>query len=144
MPKGTAVFHVGISDGEVGDRTLYLARAKYKFADDGGVAGNINLFGGLVIPSGAVVIEAGLDVITILASGGAPTVALQLEAAGDLQAAAAFNGAPWSTVGRKNLLPQTWATSVKTTAARDIIAVIAAANLTGGEFDVYLRYLLPV
>jgi hypothetical protein len=61
------------------------------------------------------VIEGGfIDVQTILASVGAPTGALQAEPAGDLQAAAAFNGAPWSTVGRKSIIPAfTGATTVK-------------------------------
>lgn len=144
MPQGTAVFHHGIGDGEVGERTLYLARAKYKFSDDGGAISSIALFRDVVIPAGAIIVEGGLDVIVSPTSGGAATLGLTLESAGDLIAAAAISGAPWSTLGRKNLIPQTWATSVKTTAARDVLAVVGAFALTAGEFDVYLKYVLPV
>ena len=143
MPKGTSTFTPVILDGDRAARVEVIARCKYKFSDDAGAIGDINLFGEAAIPSGAVIIEAGLDVIVAPTSGGAPTVALKIEGAGDLQAAAAISGAPWSTTGRKNLIPQGFATSVKTTAARDVVMTIATATLTAGEFDVYLKYLVP-
>jgi hypothetical protein len=120
------------------------AQATYDFAVDGGVIGNINLLGSTDIPVGAVILRALLDVITPPTSAGSTaTIALTVESAGDLQAAAVVSGAPWSTVGRKSLTPQTPATSVKTTAARDIVAAIAVQNLTAGKFTVLLEYVDP-
>jgi hypothetical protein len=70
-------------------------------------------------------------------------VAVQVEAANDIVNAAAVSGAPWSTTGRKSVIPVfTGATTVLTTAARDISIVIAAAALTAGQFDVVLFYVV--
>lgn len=124
--------------------SLQVARASYDFAADGGAVGAVNLFNALtqdVIPANAVIIGGWIDVITPLTSGGAATVRLDLEAAGDLLAAAAVSGAPWSTAGRKAILPVFTAdSSLRTTAARNIVATIATAALTAGKFDVYLVY----
>jgi hypothetical protein len=120
-------------------------RVRYDFAVEGGGVGTIGLAGATVVPSGAVVLGGFVDVVTPPTSGGAGTLALQVEAAGDLVAAAAVSGAPWSTTGRKSVLPVfTGASSLKTTAARDISAVIAAAALTAGVVDVYLFYVETV
>jgi hypothetical protein len=52
------------------------------------------------------------------------------------------SGAPWSTTGRKSVIPVfTGATSLKTTAARDVSIVIGTAALTAGGFTVYLAYI---
>lgn len=127
----------------VGDhRPLMRARFRYSFATDGGAVGTLTLRGD-PLPSGALVLGGYIDVTTALTSGGAATVALQLEGAGDLQAAAAITGAPWSTTGRKSIVPAfTGATSVLTTAARSVAAAIAVAALTAGAFDVYLFYVV--
>ena len=116
------------------------AVATYDFAVDGGAISTIALLGVTGIPTGAIVLQAFVDVLTIPVGVGA-SIALQCEAAGDLQAAAAISGAPWSTAGRKNLIAQDGSTSLKTTAARDISAVISAAVLTAGKFTVYAQYI---
>jgi len=83
-------------------------------------------------------------VTTLLTSGGAATAGLQVESAGDLVAATVVSGAPWSTTGRKSIIPvMTGATAIKLTAARDISLVIGAFALTAGVFGVYLYYLDP-
>jgi hypothetical protein len=119
---------------------LRVTRARYDFAAAGGAVGAINLLpAGAELPGGAVVLGGLVDVVTPPTSGGAATLALAVEGAGDLVAAAAVSGAPWSTAGRKSLLPAfTGATSVKTTAARNVVATVATAALTAGVFDVYL------
>ena len=120
-------------------------RARYDFAVDGGAVGTIALVGATVIPSGAVVLGGFVDVITPPTSGGAGTAAIQVEAANDVVAAAAVSGAPWSTTGRKSVIPAfTGASSLKTTAARDVSLVVATAALTAGVFDVYLFYVATV
>lgn len=116
-------------------------RAKYKFSEDGGAVGAINLLAGAYIPAGAVIVNSFVDVIVAPTSGGAATIAISVEGANDIVNAAAISGAPWSTTGRKNALPLTGTSSVKTTAARNIVATVAVAALTAGEFDVWLEVL---
>lgn len=117
-----------------------LARGDYDFAVDAGAIGNINL--GASIPSGALILAAYIEVTTAPTSGGAATIALQLEGAGDVQAAAAISGAPWSTIGHKLSSARTRAAApLALTAARDIVMVIAAAALTAGAFRVYVEYI---
>lgn len=119
-----------------------VVRARYDFAADGGAVGTIALLGATSIPSGAVILGGWLDVLTILASGGSATAALRVEGAGDIIAATAFGSSPWSSTGRKSVVPAfTGATSVQTTAARDVSLVIAVAALTAGKFDAYLVYI---
>lgn len=123
-----------------GDGGLQVIRARYDFAVDGGAVGDIDLTVGTV-PSGAIILGGFAEVVTPPTSGGAGTLALKVEGAADLVAAAAVSGAPWSTAGRKSLVPVfTGATTVKTTAARKVQATIATAALTAGVVDVVLFY----
>lgn len=125
-------------------RALLVVRGKYDFAVDGGAQGTIAITAGTPIPLGAVVIGGYVDVITQV-TGGASTIACQVEAANDVLTAVAV--ASW-TVGRKAVLPApttgalTASTAVKTTAARNISIVIAGADLTAGVFNVVL-YVVP-
>lgn len=125
-----------------GTRKLKSWKGSYDFAVDGGLVSTIPLRSDDGdIPNGSVIEGGYIDVQTILASSGSPTVALQAEAAGDVQAAAAFGGAPWSTTGRKSVVPAfTGATTLKTTALRIPAMVIAVAALTGGKFELVLWY----
>lgn len=126
-------------------RAMLMVRGKYDFAVDGGAVSTVALTAGAPIPSGAVVIGGYIDISTPLTSGGAATIAMQVEAANDILTAVAV--ASW-TAGRKNVLPAptsgalTASTAVKTTADRNISIVIAAAALTAGVFDVVL-YVVP-
>jgi hypothetical protein len=115
-------------------------RGRYDFAVDGGAASTIVITAEKV-PAAAVVLGGFMEVETAVTGAGA-SVAVQLEAANDIVTAAAISGAPWSTTGRKSVIPVfTGATTVKTTAARDISIVISAADLTAGVFDVVLFYV---
>lgn len=116
---------------------------EYDFAIDGGGIGTINLRGvggiGSLLPIGAVIVGGYIDVLTALTSGGAATIAGQAEAAADLFAATAV---ATFTLGRKNILPApasgsvSAATYLKTTAARQLAIVIAAAALTAGKMRI--------
>lgn len=120
---------------------IKFARGRYDFAVDGGAIGTINITAEK-IPANAIILGGVVEVDTALTSGGAATVAIQVEAANDTINAAAVSGAPWSTTGRKSTIEAfTGATTVKTTVARDVSVVIAAATLTAGVFDVYLVYI---
>jgi hypothetical protein len=144
LPRGSTPLDKG--EGPRAGRGLVIAKATYDFSVEGGAVSTIGLLGSTAIPSGTVIMGGYVDVRTAPTSGGAGTLALTTgEGAGDLVAAAAVSGAPWSTTGRKNIVPRlsdatTW---IKTAAARDISAVIAAAALTAGILDVYLFYLPP-
>lgn len=126
---------------------IELVEAKYDFAVLGGAVGTIALIGGLVIPSGAYVVNGFVDITTPLTSGGAATIAMQVNAANDILTAVAV--ASW-TAGVKNVLPAlasgalTASTVVKTTAKRDISIVVGTAALTAGVFRVVLGIVPPL
>lgn len=142
MPApGTAdaqVFHAGQFGFPV--RT---ATAVYDFAVLGGAVSTIPLTGLTGIPANAVIIGGVLYVITAPTSADSTaTIALQVNAANDIVAAAAVSGAPWSTTGLKAIVPIFTAATYKlTTAARDISAVIAVEALTAGKFALTLLYV---
>jgi hypothetical protein len=113
----------------------------YDFATDGGAISTIALRGGdAPLPSGAIVTDALIVVETPL-TGASATVAVQVESAADVQAAAAVSGAPWSTAGKKRGSALTATTApVVTTAARNPSIVVAAGNLTAGKFKLILTW----
>lgn len=130
-----------------GTTRLKEASGEYDFAVDGGAIGTITLrsAGGAVIgntlPAGSIVTGGYIEVDTALTSGGAATVAVTAEAAGDTLVAAAVSGAPWSTTGRKSIVQAfTGVTSVKTTVGRSMTMTIATATLTAGKFRVVVFY----
>lgn len=112
----------------------------YSFATDGGAVGDITLRGDSV-PSGAVITDALIHVDTALTSAGAPTVALKVESAADINAADLISGAPWSTTGAKRADFGATTAPVKTTAARSIVATVGVATLTAGKFSVVVEYV---
>lgn len=116
-------------------------KGEYDFAVDGGATGTLTLRSNDgAIPTGSYILGGLIEVDTIVTGVGA-SIAVQAEAAGDIQATAAISGAPWSTTGRKSVIPVfTGATSVKTTADRSPAIVISAAVLTAGKFRVILFY----
>jgi hypothetical protein len=126
-----------------GTRKMKLWKGSYDFAVDGGLVSTIALRsddGDL--PTNAVVMGGYLDVTTGVTGGASATGALQVEAANDTVNAAAVTGAPWSTTGRKSIIPAfTGAASLKTTAVRQPSVVIGTAALTAGKFDLYLIYI---
>ena len=128
-----------------GTTTLKTAVGEYSFAVDGGAIGSVTLRGstsiGNIVPAGSVVISGYIEVDTALTAAAGGTIAVGLEAAGDLQAAAIFSGAPWSTTGRKSIVPVgTGASTVKTTVARSLVATIAVGAVSAGIFRVVVVY----
>lgn len=128
-----------------GTERLKEARGEYDFAVDGGAIATLNLrgFGAAsnFIPAGSYIMGGFIEVDTAVTSGGAATIAVNGNTAGDLLAAAAVSGAPWSTTGLKSILPAfTGATAVKTTADRSLAIAIAAATVTAGKFRVIVLY----
>ena len=114
----------------------------YSFAVDGGAVGSITLRSeDGPIPVGSVITHGYLDVTTLFTTGTAATMALTVESAGDMVAATVVSGAPYSTTGRKSIVPvATGATAVKTTASRAPVATIAVGTVTAGVFTLTLFY----
>lgn len=109
----------------------------YDFTKQGGAISTIPLIGD-VLPPNTVVIGGFMRVITVPTGGGA-SIALQLEAANDIINAAAISGVPWSTPGTKAIIPVfTAGSSVVTTVARSLKAVITSTALTAGKIQVVL------
>lgn len=128
-----------------GTTSVKTVVGEYDFAVDGGAIGSITLRGaganGNQIPAGSVILGGYLEIDTGFTTGTAATMAITVEGAGDMVAATVVSGAPYSTTGRKNVIPAaTGATSVKTTAARSIVATIATGTVTAGKGRVVLWY----
>lgn len=128
-------------------RGIRHAAGEYDFAVDGGAVSTITMRSspadplGNDIPPNAVILGGYIEIDTAFASA-TGTVAVNSEAAGDLQAAAAASGAPWSTTGRKSIVPVfTGASTVKTTARRQLQLTIATAALTAGKGRVVVIYM---
>lgn len=131
--SGTGVFR--------GGSAIRTITAIYDFAKHGGAQGNITIGS---IPSGSTIIGGYMNVNTALTSGGAATGLISSEGAGDIIASALVSGAPWSTTGKKAIVPKRntpETTSITTTAARNILFVVGTADLTAGKFTLVLEVL---
>jgi hypothetical protein len=97
------------------------------------------------LPANAIVIGGFVDVNTAFTStNSTSTVAIKVEGANDVISAAAVSGAPFSTIGRKAIVPKNntpESTSVKTTQAREVTVTVAVEALTGGKLTGYLEYV---
>jgi hypothetical protein len=101
---------------------------------------------GVTLPAHAIIVGGFFDVNTAFTSAetNTGTIAISVQGANDIQAAAAVSGAPYSTVGRKAIVPKAntpESTSVKTTAAKEITCTVAVAALLTGKLTGYLYYV---
>lgn len=120
------------------------ARAVYDFAVDGGTVGDITLTTTPTIPNNALVTEAMIHVKTVPTSAGAPTIALKLNGAADVNAADAISGAPWSATGLKRAdALEGVDKGLVASAERSLVATVGTAALTAGVFHVYIEYMEP-
>lgn len=130
--------------GDVGVGALYVARFEYDIAD---VAMRpVAAHGlGVIIPKYAIIVGGFFDVNTLFTStGGNGTIALHVESANDIQTAASIAGAPYSTIGRKAIVPKAntpESTAVKTTADREITATVAVNAMLTGRLTGYLYFV---
>lgn len=131
----------------VNNGTLKIA----KFVFDAGVTANrtIGAHGsGIKIPAGALVMGGVFIVDTAFKSGttDAATIAISVESAADIQAAAAVSGAPYSTTGKKAIIPKIntpESTSILLTAEREITFTVAEEALKAGKLHGFLIYVAP-
>ena len=100
------------------------------------------------LPAHAIVVGGFFDVNTLFTStGGNGTIAISVEAANDIQTAASIAGAPYSTIGRKAIVPKAntpESTSVKTTVERAITMTVAVNALLTGKLTGFLYYVESV
>lgn len=129
-----------VGAGQLGIGQVKTAVGLYDFASEGGAVSDIILRGDS-IPSGAIIVDALIEVETVPTSAGAATIAIKTEGAADINAADAISGAPWSTAGVKRADLTATAAPVKTTAERDIVATVGTADLTAGKFTVLVHYI---
>jgi hypothetical protein len=95
------------------------------------------------LPAHAIIVGGFFDVNTVFTGVGA-SIALHVETANDIQTAAAISGAPWSSIGRKAIVPKAntpESTSIKTTQSRKVTATVSGAVLTAGKLTGYLYYI---
>ena len=100
---------------------------------------------GVTIPANAIVVGCFFDVNTLFDSTNhTSTIAISVEGANDIQTAAAVSGAPYSSIGRKAIVPKAntpESTSVKASVARAITCTVAVEALTVGKLTGYLYYV---
>lgn len=101
---------------------------------------------GVILPAHAIIIGGFFDVNTKFTSADTNTgeIAIHVQAANDIQTAAAVSGAPYSTIGRKAIVPKAStpeSTSVKTSAAKEITVTVTVAALTAGKLTGYLWWV---
>lgn len=134
---------------DVGNGNLRVARFLFDTAakDSSGVSNKtVAAHGtGVYIPANAIIVGGFNDVNTALTSTNSTAqIAESVEAANDIQTAAAVSGAPWSTINRKAIVPKAntpESTSVKTTAIREITFTVTVEALTAGKLTGYLYYV---
>jgi len=102
---------------------------------------------GVTLPIHSIVVGGFVDVNTAFTSNGANAgeIAISIEAANDVISSAAVSGAPYSTIGRKAIVPKAntpESTSLKCTAAREITATVAAQTLLTGKLTVYIYFIV--
>ncbi|MEV2277713.1 hypothetical protein AB0I72_19215 [Nocardiopsis sp. NPDC049922] len=113
----------------------------YDFDVDGGAVSTIPLRGD-TIPSGAIIVDSLLQVDTVLAGGtGTDDVSIDVESAGDIQAAGDRTAAPWDSTGAKRGSLTATSAPVATTAERSIAFTIAGSALTAGAFRAVVWYV---
>lgn len=124
-----------------GKKTFY--KFVYDFSVLGGAQGTIPLTqANGTLPNNFIVQNVLVDVITPLGSAGLALIAATTgQSAGDLIAAAAVGGAPWSSTGLKAtlVLLGTVATQIKTTATRTPALVVSIADLNAGKLNIFLE-----
>ncbi len=123
-----------------------------RFTFDAGVAANRTIAPhgtGVTLPANAVIVGGFIDVNTAFTSAGGDTgtIAISVEGVDDIVAAAAVSGAPYSSIGRKTIVPKAntpEATSVKASTAKEITCTVAVAALLTGKLTGFLYYVADV
>jgi hypothetical protein len=126
---------------------LYVAKAVYNFAVDGGAVGAIIPALSDTIPANAIVIGGVINSTTAVTSAGAATVSVGTSAgSGAATILAATGKASFSIDAIQYYLAGTGpfgAAAFKMTAAGQINITVAVAALTAGIVEIFVFYVLP-
>jgi len=118
---------------------LPLTKWVYDATVDSGAIGTVAMRGPQ-LPVNAIAVAGFMEVITSPVGSGA-SIAIQLQAANDVVAAAAISGAPWSTGGIKAIVP-VWSDMTKaikvTSSAKTPSLVITSHLLSTGKINLFL------
>lgn len=102
---------------------------------------------GVALPANAIVCGGFIDVNTAFTTSASGTLAISIEGADDIVAAAIVSGAPYSTIGLKAIIPKAntpESTAVKLTVEREVKCTVAVGALTAGKLTGYLYYITGV
>jgi hypothetical protein len=128
-----------------GHGRVRVARATYDISGgDDGTVGSHGL--GVTIPDNAIILDGVIDVITTFTDNAddSATIAIQVEGGNDIVTATAISGGSdiWDA-GLQDIIPDGAAANmVKTTAAKEITAVVADDEIDAGKLVVFLRYVV--
>lgn len=144
-----ANFETNFTTGLLADGLGVLRAARCKYDVSGGDSGTVAAHTlGVTIPSMGIVVGGYMDVVTLFTStADTGTIAISVEGANDIQTAAATSGAPWSTTGRKAIVPKfntPESTSVKTSQARLVTATVGTNAILTGKCYIVLFYVVSV
>ncbi len=117
-----------------------IARYEYNFNRDGGAVGAIELRGP-ILPIGAVIAQAYIDIVTVPVGSGASIALSMID--GTINDADGIGGAPWNAVGTADAdAPEIGSEEnyFKLTSPRGMRMTIGSAVLTAGRFFVIVRY----
>jgi hypothetical protein len=114
----------------------------YDFDVDGGAMTTITLRSNDgPLPIGSYVYGGLLDVTDGFTTGTSATGAIQVNAANDIVSATIVSGAPFSTTGHKDIVPDaTGSTAIELTGSREPALVIGTGTVTAGAFTLVLFY----
>lgn len=116
------------------------------FTFDAGVAANQTVGAHAApfkLPANAIIVGGVVDVVKAFTGEASAALAVSIAGANDIVASAAVSGAPWSTTGRKAIVPKAntpESTGIKLTADKAITCTVATAALTAGKAVIYLDY----
>jgi len=121
-----------------------VLKAVWDFAVQGGAVSTLALLDengdAALLPDNAIVVQCYVDVITAMASaGGAGTLALDSEGAGDLLGAVDADTLSGVNAG---IPVGSAATMIKLTAQRQVSMTIAVEALTAGKISVFVEFVL--
>lgn len=118
-------------------------RAKFIYSVAGGDSGaqGTVVMRGTPLPNKAVIVDGLMRVLTSPVGSGA-SVAITIEGANDVIAAAAISGAPWSSTGLKVIVPVSsdLTKAIITTQARTPSLVITTHDLSAGVIELWVSY----
>lgn len=100
---------------------------------------------GVKIPANAVIVGGFVEVNTAFTTGASGTLAISVEGANDIITAGIVSSAPYSTTGRKAIVPKAntpESTSIKVSTEKEITCTVATGALTAGKLTGFLYYVV--